>query len=159
MDVDPLAIAAADPIPGCLAYLRSNPIMLEQVGGPEHITGYLKDVSPCIVLSTSNGGAPSDNFTFNFPEILVECYGSPDGTPGKAELRRLLVIACVILTNMPDEGVTSNRAAIVGARMTSPYMFMPDLRSAQTPGGSYGGGAISWRATIGLTVHSVTGGR
>lgn len=148
MDVDPVALALADPVPVLLSFARNNPILNEEIGDASHFSGALRAPYPHIVLSTSAGGAPSDGFWGNHPELLLEAYSAPDGLPGKAELRRILVLTAAVLAAYPDEGLTSSVCAITNVRITSPFIFGPDLRVQQTPAGGYVGGQYRWFCSL-----------
>lgn len=152
MDVDPVALAAADPVPVLLPWLRANPIFNETVGGPEHVSGAVRDPYPHIVITDSPGGGPSDGYYSHDPELLLQAVSSPDGTPGKYELRRLLVITAGLLCAYPDEGITSNRAVISNVRLSSPFVYVPDPRNPTQVGG-----AGRWQVTLRMRVHAVYG--
>jgi hypothetical protein len=156
VDIDPVAMADADPIPVLMQWLQQNAIFNEVVGDASHVSGALRAPYPHIILSQSPGGRPSDGVHFDYPEIRLDAVASPEGLPGKAELLRVLKVTAVLLSAYPDEGIVSDRCSINDVQITSPYIFGADLRSGNTPGSDGTGGQIRWYTTLSISSHAVS---
>lgn len=83
-----------DPVPLALEWLGSRPRVLEEFGGPEHVSGLRE--APFPHLTVAAGGET----TFGRPidpldaDVAFEVWGDPDGRHGPGLLRRLAVLVC-----------------------------------------------------------------
>lgn len=95
--------ADADPVSVLLDWLRAHPEAQDLVGGPEHYSGIMEAPWPHVVLSDGPGGSLRDLTWSAEPEVNVEVYSAPNGAPGSAELRRILVRVLRICRNLSEE--------------------------------------------------------
>lgn len=138
---DLLAAAAADPVAAALAYLKLCPEVVEAFGGVEHISGEIEAPWPRLRISDGPGGSLRTLRWDTAPEILLEVFGDAAGWPGKAELRRLAMLAAAALVHMPEQDPVPPGPVV--ALVTPGTLAMSPLTSGQT----------RYSLTLGMVMH------
>lgn len=89
-----------DPVPLVLEWLRAHPAVLDELGGPDHISGLKEDPFPHLEVraGTSTVGdmqtQPVDG------EVAFQLWGSPTNVHGPALLGRLCLVVCRALAEL-----------------------------------------------------------
>jgi hypothetical protein len=100
---DLLAAADVDPVAAALAYLKAVPEVVDAFGGADHISGEIEAPWPRLRISDGPGGSLGNLRWATAPEIMLEVFGDPTGWPGKAEVRRLTMLAAAALVRLPEQ--------------------------------------------------------
>lgn len=118
-------IADADPIAVMLAWLQAHPGVLAAFGGPDHVSGLNEPPYPHLRAASSGGGDDGDLTWLVAPEVLLETYGDPDGSPGWAELRRLHYVVLLAAKELPGRAHTPADTVVTDVRPASSAAASP----------------------------------
>jgi hypothetical protein len=94
--------STVDPLAEVLAGLRSSPVALAVFGTASAFSGLAEPPYPHVAVVPSAAGDDRDGRWARAPEIQLETYGAPDGTPGQAEVYRLHYVALGVVLGLPD---------------------------------------------------------
>jgi len=94
--------ADADPVAVLLDWYLNDDEALDLVGGPDHFSGVLEAPWPHVVVGEGPGGSLRDLRWTAEPEVTVEVYSAPNGAPGEAAMRRMLVRLLRIAAGLPE---------------------------------------------------------
>lgn len=131
----------ADAVSEVLAELMSDPLVLEEFGGVEHISGLPEGPWPHLVVSPGSGGSLGAALAWHEPDLLLEVVGPVDGTIGPAALWRLMMIVVTTVKAMPERDHVPGRPVVSAVKFTGGITKQP-LASGQ----------IRWQATAALTI-------
>jgi hypothetical protein len=95
-------LAAADGLAAARVWLLSHPAVTAALGGPDRVGPRNVPPYPRLLLTDGPGGSDRNLRWLIAPLITVAALGDLDGTPGKAELRRILYVALTALAELPD---------------------------------------------------------
>jgi hypothetical protein len=90
-------LSTADPLAEAVTWLRAHPRVLAEFGATGAVSGRAEPPYPHLAIIPSAGGDDRELVWDVAPELQVETYGHPDGSPGRAELRRLHYVAVTAL--------------------------------------------------------------
>lgn len=111
-------LADADPLPRVLAWLEGHAAVTAALGGPGRVGA--RNEAPYPRLRLLDVGSDDRGLRWLIaPEVQIEAYGDMDGSPGKAELRRILYVALDALMELPDQPTPADTpviTAVVSAR-------------------------------------------
>lgn len=93
--------AAADPLPAVLEWLRQHPAITAAFGGPDHVSGVMEAPWPHLCVTPGVSSDLRDLQWDTVSDVTLDVYGDPAGWPGPAELRRLLLLAARICSEIP----------------------------------------------------------
>jgi len=94
-------LAAADGLAAARAWLLSHPGVTAALGGPDRVGPRNEPPFPRVRL-TDSPGTDRDLRWLLATDMTVHVLGDYDGTPGKAELRRILYTVLGALTELPS---------------------------------------------------------
>lgn len=117
-------LSGADALAAAVAYLGSHPVVLREFG-PGRVGGTADPPYPRIRLTDTPGGSDRDLTWLLEPEVAVEVLGDLDGTPGKAELRRLLYVVLGALADMPFAPAAPGRPVVTSVRSAAAGGWSP----------------------------------
>lgn len=95
-------LARADPLPVVLSWLGGHPVLTDALGGSGRVDGRNEPPYPRVRLLDPTGGSDLGLRWLVAPRIQVEALGDLDGSPGKAELRRICYLTLGALTELPE---------------------------------------------------------
>jgi hypothetical protein len=95
-------LAAADGLAAARTWLLSHPDVTAALGGPGRVGSRNEPPYPRVILSDTPGGSDRGLRWLLAPEVTVAVIGDLDGSPGKAELRRILYVVLGALLELPD---------------------------------------------------------
>jgi hypothetical protein len=78
-------------------------VVVGAFGGADHISGEIEAPWPRLRVTDGAGGSLRTLRWDTAPEVLLEGYSDPTGWPGKAELRRLVMLAAIVLVKLPEQ--------------------------------------------------------
>lgn len=93
----------ADPVPRVLAWLEEHPQMVAALGGAGRVGARNEPPYPRLRVLDVPGGDDRDLRWLSATQMQIEAWGDMDGSPGKAELRRILYLALGVLTELPEQ--------------------------------------------------------
>lgn len=135
-------LSTADPIATALAWLQGHASVLAQFGSVTHVSGLNEPLYPHLVVTPSGGGTDRDGVWLVAPEVQIETWGDPDGSPGRAELRRLHYVAVMALKELPRRAHTTATTVVTAVAPTSSAVWSPDPL-----------GQPRWLGTFSLSLH------
>lgn len=141
------ALHDADAVSELLTHFKSDPLVLEAIGGPDHISGLIEGPWPHLVVQPGVGGDLRDLDSAAIePDVLVDVIGPFDGTVGPAELWRIAMKVLLSAKALPEADHVPGRLVVSKVRVTGGLTKQP-LASGQT----------RWQATVHLTVSAPQG--
>ncbi len=96
-------LVAADPLPRALAWLSAHPDLTAEIGASGRVGAYNEPPYPRLRILDTPGGDDRDLTWLIAVELQVEALGDLDGSPGKAQLRRILYTALGLLRELPGQ--------------------------------------------------------
>lgn len=114
-DID---LAAADPVARIVAWLRARPKVKIELGlAPDaDARDYIGDRDlapyPRLLVSDPPGGTMRNLRWLMAPAVQLEAIGDLDGRPGKAQLRRILLVALQEVALLPEQPAQPGEAVI-----------------------------------------------
>ncbi len=106
VDLDAVAVARA--------HLLGRAGLVQAFGGGDGwVTSDNEPPYPHVALLDTPGGTDRTLDWLVGGEVTVETYGDLDGTPGKAELRRLHTLVLQELRDLPKQPVTDPAAVVI----------------------------------------------
>lgn len=121
----------ADAVSEVLAHFKTDPRVVEAVGGEDRISGLTEAPWPRIVVSPGAGGDMREAQSSIEPYVLVEVVGPLDGTIGPAELWRTAMKCVTSAKSMPERDHVVGRAIVSRVRLIGGVNKQP-LLSGQT---------------------------
>lgn len=115
----------ADPMPRVLSWLSASAELADALGGAGRVGPRNEPPFPRLRVLDVPGGDDRDGVWLAATRVQVEAYGDLDGSPGKAELRRILYLAIGVLAQLPDQPggdpvITAVRSAQAGGWSPEP---------------------------------------
>lgn len=149
VDVDPAGLVLAwlldHPLLRAELDVYDTPVPAPDPGGTRRVFGVVRPPYPMIEVLDTPGGDDGDLLWRTEPEVMIRAWGSDDGTPGPAALRRLISVALVAVKQLPDRPVGDYDPVVTavssaGARMfdedpstKQPFYFAPVLLTVHPP--------------------------
>lgn len=124
-------LADADPVAVLLAWYQNSQAVADLLGGTGHVSGILEAPWPHVVLSDGHGGSMRDMVWEGEFEVTLETYGSPDGAPGMAALRKIAVRMAKIAAELPEGQVTDPTTPVVSRVKASGVAAYTPLSTGQ----------------------------
>lgn len=94
-------VVDADPVAVVIAYYLASEVLTEALGGAGRVSGLNEPPYPHIQVLDTPGGNDRSLEWLIAPELTIKVYGDFDGSPGKAELRRVFYLALQELRDLP----------------------------------------------------------
>lgn len=139
-------LGAADPLAECLAWLKADPAVTDAfTGGAAHISGLVEAPWPHVRLDVGPGGDLRDLRWDTETEVTVEITSDPEGRPGKAALRQLLIVALASLTRLPERDHSPGDAVVSRVRPSGVFAFT-----------TLASGQIRWSAGVLVVIRPPT---
>ena len=137
-------LADADPVAIARAHLLADPVVTEVLGGEDRVGSHNEPPYPCVRLLDPPG---DDRFLTHLiaPLLQVEVLGDPDGSPGKAALRRVLYTVLQSLVRLPEVPALPGEPVVTSVVSTGGGGWSPEPT-----------GQPRYLATVRLYMHPAT---
>jgi hypothetical protein len=137
------ALSSADALATLRAWLQAHPRVLEEFGGPDHVSGQNRAPYPHLMVKYEPGGSDRDLRWLLKPEVSLTAVGDPDGTLGSEALRALLFVALGAAVELGETAAAAGQAVVS-------YV---ESSSASRPTTIPLTGQAGWAATVIVSVH------
>ncbi|MFJ4988738.1 hypothetical protein ACIP9H_33680 [Streptomyces sp. NPDC088732] len=135
-------IADADPVSELVAWLQQSPEAAEALGGPGRVSGTREAPWPHLLVGHGPGGDFRRLQWATEPEVTLEVYGDPGGWPGKAELRRILLLCAKAAIARVEAPHVPGRPVISGIKPSGVLLWSPLID-----------GQPRWLMNLSVTLH------
>ncbi|MEV7512081.1 hypothetical protein AB0O57_29405 [Streptomyces sp. NPDC091201] len=135
-------LADADPVSELLAWLQQSPAAADALGGPGRVSGIPEAPWPHLVVTHGAGGDFRDLTWATSPEVMLELHGDPGGWPGRAELRRILLLCATIAKQAVEAPHVPGRPVISGVQPSGTLVWAPLVD-----------GQPRWMFGLSVTIH------
>lgn len=116
----------ADPVGTVIAFLNANSAVLEALGGSGRIGLLNKPPYPCLGVVDTPGGSDRNLRWLIAPEITLNLWGDLDGSPGKAELRRIMYVVLQELRDLPERPTEPGHPVVTSVESTGAVGWAPE---------------------------------
>lgn len=116
----------ADPVAVVIAYLNSHTAVLAALGGTGRISARNQPPYPHLGVTDTPGGSDLTMRWLIAPEITLKLWGDMDGSPGKAELRRIFYTILTALRDLPDQPTAPGQPVVTDVRSTGAGGWSPE---------------------------------
>lgn len=116
----------ADPAGFLIAYLANNSVVTEALGGPGRVGLKNKPPYPRLGIADTPGGSDLDFRWLSAPELTLKLWGDLDGSPGKAQLRRILFTIVQVIRDIPDQPSVPGQPVITAVRSNGAFGWLPE---------------------------------
>ena len=137
------ALSLADPVAALISWLRAHASVVAEFGSADRVSGLNEAPYPRLMVAPSAGGSDRTLRWLIEPEVAVTTFGTLDGTPGQAELRRLHYVALAAAEELTRAAFGSTTAVVTGVRPSSAARYSPEP----------GTGQPAWRSTLLVSIH------
>jgi hypothetical protein len=120
------SLARADPLPRIIEWLNGHADVLAALGGAGRIGLANEPPYPRVRVFETPAGSDGDLIRLISPEVQIEVYGDLDGSPGKAELRRIMYIVLGALRELPDAEAPFGGPVVTAVRSSRPGGWIPE---------------------------------
>lgn len=118
--------ADADPVAVVLDWLTGHADVATLLGGPEHVTGISETPWPHLVVDEGTGGDLRDYRWDAEYEVVLELWSHPNGAPGKAAMRDLMMRLLRLAADLPDQQTVDATTPVVSrVRPSGTYAWQP----------------------------------
>lgn len=121
----PGTLADADPVPVVIAWLNAHSMVTAALGGTGRV-GFWNEAPYPRLRVLDVGGDDRELLWLTSPELQIEAYGDLDGSPGKAQLRRILYVALGALIELPNQPVPPGQPVVSYIKSTRAGGWMPE---------------------------------
>lgn len=141
-------LTAADPLAVVVSWLKAHAAVAAEFGGPDHVSGLREGPWPHILVEPGQGGDLGDGTWLIRPEVTLTVFGDPDGSPGRAELYRLAMVAFQAVKGLEDRSYSpgDGQPVVSEVRPTGAVAWNP-LRTGQG----------SWTFGVFVSLHPPVG--
>jgi hypothetical protein len=126
-----------------LSWMRQHVRVLEELGGPDHVSGQNKAPYPHLRVAPEAGGSDRGLRWLLERELSLSVYGDVDGTLGPAELERLLYVALIAVAEAPAGPHLPGQAVITAVRSSTSARPLAVPLTSQP----------AWTATVMVSIH------
>lgn len=105
-------LTTTDPIAESIAWLQGHQRILDEFGGPEHVSGAVEAPWPHLVVSPTSDGDLGELRWRMVEAVTLEVWGDPRGTTGNARCRRLALIAAYALADIVNRPAAPGLAVV-----------------------------------------------
>jgi hypothetical protein len=113
-------LAAADPLAAARTWLLSHPAITWPIESRNQAP------YPCVVLTDPPSGSMRGARWLIAPELTLHALGDPDGSTGKAELRRILVVTLSALIELPDYPTAPGAPVVTNVESSGSVGWSPE---------------------------------
>ncbi|OEJ21115.1 hypothetical protein [Streptomyces subrutilus] len=135
-------LADADPVSELLAWLQQSTGVADALGGPGRVSGIPEAPWPHLVVTHGPGGDLRDLTWATSPEVTLELHGDPGGWPGRAELRRILLLCATAAKKVVEAPHVPGLPVISGIAPSGTLIWSPLVD-----------GQPRWILTLAVTIH------
>jgi hypothetical protein len=93
----------ADAVSAVIAHLRTHATTLELLGSPPSVSGILEGGWPHLIVTEGANGNLRNMIWEHDQEVTLQLVSHPNGTPGKAALRRQLLRLASVVVDLPNK--------------------------------------------------------
>jgi hypothetical protein len=137
------ALSLADPVAALITWLRAHATIVAQFGSADRVSGLNEAPYPRLMVAPSQGGSDRSLRWLIEPEVALATFGTLDGTPGQAELRRLHYVALAAAEELTRSTFGPSAAVVTAVRPSSAARYAPEP----------GTGQPVWRSTLLVSIH------
>lgn len=143
---------SADPVAVSLSWLKAHATVVAAFGTTASITGVVESPWPHLRVAPGAGGDLRGGRWDLDEDVLFEVIGSPDGSPGEAEMRRLAMVVVQAMLELPDRAHTATDPVVCQVRPVG------HPRPGQAPWtlgqrGVTTSGQSKWSITMNVAMH------
>lgn len=108
------------------AWLRDHPVVADEFGGPEHVTGVYEGPWPHLVVSPGNGGTDDDDMAWqSTQEVRLAVWDSYGNEVGRAGLLRLARLVRRLCAELPERDQPSGETVVCTVRSSGALLWSP----------------------------------
>lgn len=116
----------ADPAAVVIAYLNGHPAVEAAIGGSGRFSLTNKPPYPHCGVEDTPGGSDRDLRWLIAPELTLKLWGDLDGSPGKAELRRIFWTIIQALRDLPEVPTVPGQPVITAVESNGAGGWSPE---------------------------------